>query len=204
MGESPLSLVERLAAAKAQSVGERLEKEEGGKGASAVSDDNPSASQSIQFVVGADTVVALDGESFGKPQNAEEAIAMLQRLRGRCHQVHTAVAVARFAGGSCQAARCLVNSTIVTMRGYTDAEIAKFVSTGTPMDKAGAYAIQDKDFNPVESLSGCPAGVMGMPVADLLRLLAELGLPFAGVWHHVCRAQTGFPCCLETEPNLPR
>jgi len=200
-GEAPISMVERLATAKALSVGERLN-QEGGRDASDSSDENDPVPHSIQFIVGADTVVALDGDSFGKPQNAREARAMLQRLRGRCHHVHTAVAVARFVGSSCQAARCMVNSTSVTMRGYSDADIENYVSSGTPMDKAGAYAIQDKHFRPVESLSGCPAAVMGMPAADLLRLLAELGFPFGELSHQVCRAQTGFPCCQETEPGL--
>ena len=203
-GETPISMVERLATAKALSVGERLVQEGRARNEIGFSVDNGPTSQTVQIVVGADTVVALDGESLGKPLNADEARAMLQRLRGRSHYVHTAVAVVRFAGVSRQAVRCVVNSTTVTMRGYTDAEIAKYVSAGAPMDKAGAYAIQDKHFSPVESLSGCPAGVMGMPAADLLRLLAEFGLPFGGVPHEVCRAQTGFPCCQEKEPNSPR
>ena len=197
-------MVERLAAAKALSVGDRLMKEGCGRDERKYSDDNAPASHSIQIIVGADTVVALDGESLGKPQNADEARTMLQRLRGRNHYVHTAVAAVRFAGASPQAACCVVNSTIVTMRAYSDAEIENYVSSGSSMDKAGAYAIQDKRFSPVESLAGCPAGVMGLPAADLLRLLSELGFAFGGVLHQVCRAQTGFRCCCETEPTSPR
>ncbi len=197
-------MVERLAAAKALSVGDRLMKEGCGRDERKYSDDNAPASHSIQIIVGADTVVALDGESLGKPQSADEARTMLQRLRGRNHYVHTAVAAVRFAGASPQAACCVVNSTIVTMRAYSDAEIENYVSSGSPMDKAGAYAIQDKRFSPVESLAGCPAGVMGLPAADLLRLLSELGFAFGGVLHQVCRAQTGFRCCCETEPTSPR
>lgn len=203
-GETPISMVERLAAAKALSVGDRLMKEGCGRDERKYSDDNAPASHSIQIIVGADTVVALDGESLGKPQNADEARTMLQRLRGRNHYVHTAVAAVRFAGASPQAACCVVNSTIVTMRAYSDAEIENYVSSGSSMDKAGAYAIQDKRFSPVESLAGCPAGVMGLPAADLLRLLSELGFAFGGVLHQVCRAQTGFRCCCETEPTSPR
>ncbi|MDE0432153.1 MAG: Maf family protein [Caldilineaceae bacterium] len=203
-GETPISMVERLAAAKALSVGDRLMKEGCGRDERKYSDDNAPASHSIQIIVGADTVVALDGESLGKPQSADEARTMLQRLRGRNHYVHTAVAAVRFAGASPQAACCVVNSTIVTMRAYSDAEIENYVSSGSPMDKAGAYAIQDKRFSPVESLAGCPAGVMGLPAADLLRLLSELGFAFGGVLHQVCRAQTGFRCCCETEPTSPR
>ena len=203
-GETPISMVERLAAAKALSVGDRLMKEGCGRDERKYSDDNAPASHSIQIIVGADTVVALDGESLGKPQNADEARTMLQRLRGRNHYVHTAEAAVRFAGASPQAACCVVNSTIVTMRAYSDAEIENYVSSGSPMDKAGAYAIQDKRFSPVESLAGCPAGVMGLPAADLLRLLSELGFPFGGVLHQVCRAQTGFRCCCETEATSPR
>ena len=203
-GETPISMVERLATAKALSFGERLVQEGRARNEIDFAVDYVPTSQPILIVVGADTVVALDGESLGKPQNADEARAMLQHLRGRSHFVHTAVAVLRFAERSRQAARCVVNSTTVTMRGYTDDEIAKFVSTDAPMDKAGAYAIQDKHFSPVQSLSGCPAGVMGMPAADLLRLLEEVGLPFGCLPHEVCRAQTGFPCCQEKEPNSSR
>ena len=122
-GETPISMVERLAAAKALSVGDRLMKEGCGRDERKYSDDNAPASHSIQIIVGADTVVALDGESLGKPQSADEARTMLQRLRGRNHYVHTAVAAVRFAGASPQAACCVVNSTIVTMRAYSDSEI---------------------------------------------------------------------------------
>ena len=197
-------MVERLAAAKALSVGDRIIEEGCGRDEPSFCDDNAPASHSTQIIVGADTVVDLDGESLGKPQNADEARAMLQRLRGRDHYVHTAVAAVSLAGASRQAASCVVNSTIVTMRPCNDAEIANYVSSGAPMDKAGAYAIQDKHFSPVESLAGCPAGVMGLPAADLLRLLSELGSPFGGVSHQVCRAQTGFRCCCEAEPASPR
>ncbi len=185
-GESPATLVERLAIAKALAVGSRLI-------------DADAAVPIDLLVVGADTIVALDDEILGKPTDAAEAHAMLLRLRARPHHVHTALAAVRFVGGRCQQKRSLVNTTTVKMRYYSDAEIAAYVATGDPMDKAGAYAIQHQQFRPVESLSGCPAGVMGMPLADLLRLLTEFGLPFAHCPVQLCSALTGFPCCQEKD-----
>ena len=83
---------------------------------------------------------------LGKPAGPDEAQRMLRRLRGRRHQVHTALAVARFAGGRRRLLRGRVNSSTVTMRGYSDAEIGAYVATGDPLDKAGAYAIQHPVF----------------------------------------------------------
>ena len=182
--ESPAALVERLAMAKALTAGKRLVAAEAGAAANLI-------------VVGADTIVSLEDEILGKPADADEAIAMLLRLRGRPHHVHTALAVARFAGGRCRRKRSQVNTTTVTMRPYREAEIAAYVATGDPFDKAGAYAIQHQQFRPVESLSGCPAGVMGLPAADLLRLLAEFDFLVARAPLQFCRALTGFPCCQE-------
>ncbi len=185
-GESPVALVERLAAAKALTAGRRLV------------DAHAEAAVEL-LVVGADTIVALENEILGKPAHADEAYAMLLRLRARPHHVHTALAVARFAGGRCRRKRSLVNTTTVTMRPYRNAEIAAYVATGDPLDKAGAYAIQHQQLRPVQSLSGCPAAVMGLPAADLLRLLAEFDFPVARAPVQFCRALTGFPCCQEND-----
>ena len=182
--------MERLATAKALTVGRRF-------GAAEV------VAPVDLIVVGADTTVALDDEILGKPADDAEAYAMLLRLRARPHQVHTAIAVTRFVGGRCQRKRSLVNTTTVNMRCYSDAETAAYVATGDPLDKAGAYAIQHHQFRPVASLSGCPAAVMGLPAADLLRLLAEFDLPLASCPIRFCRVLTGFRCCqANTEGRL--
>jgi hypothetical protein len=84
------------------------------------------------------------------------------------------------------------------MRAYGEDEIAAYVATGSPLDKAGAYGIQDADFNPVARLQGCYASVMGLPLCDLARLLRRacapgaIGLPDVSA---LCSASTGVPCC---------
>jgi septum formation protein len=184
--ETPVAMVERLAIAKALTVGKRLAARHG--------DEDESAPTEF-LVVGADTVVAIHEEMLGKPAHVEEAYAMLLRLRGRPHQVHTALAFTHFACGKLLRTRSLVNTTTVNMRCYSESEIAAYVATGDPLDKAGAYAIQHKKFRPVESLTGCPAAVMGLPVADLLRLLAEFNLPVERSPLQVCGVLTGVQCC---------
>ena len=119
-------------------------------------------------VVGADTIVVLDDEVLGKPQDAEEALSMLRRLRGREHQVITGIAVVG-AQGSRMAMDAII--TTVRMRDYSDAEMETYVASGEPMDKAGAYAIQDPTFHPVESIDGCPTNVIGLPLCGMADLL---------------------------------
>ena len=184
--EPPVELVTRLALAKTMTVAARH--------TSGAAKPDPVPPHDI-LVIGADTVVAIDGELLGKPAGANEARAMLVRLRGRTHQVHTALALAHVAGGELKCRRCLLNTTTVKMRDYNDDEIAAYVATGDPMDKAGAYAIQHPQFRPVQNLSGCPAGVMGLPVADLLCLLAEFDLSVERSPIQICPALTGLQCC---------
>jgi predicted house-cleaning NTP pyrophosphatase (Maf/HAM1 superfamily) len=96
---------------------------------------------------------------------------MLRRLRGRQHDVITAVAVIRNG-------RSVVDhvTTKVAMRNYTDDEIANYVASGDPMDKAGAYAVQNPTFAPVASVDGCYLNVVGLPLCLLVRLLREAGV----------------------------
>ena len=206
--EPPDALVERLAIAKAMTVGERLSGADAGRGdyeskgrptAEGLNSDCRRVATTELLVIAADTVVALDGDVLGKPAHAEEAFQMLLRLRARPHQVHSALAVARFVGGRCQLLRSLVNTTTVKMRRYSESEIADYVATGDPLDKAGAYAIQHQRFSPVESLSGCPAAVMGLPAAELERLLTEFNCPAAQRPMQFCHSLTGFPCCQEIQ-----
>ena len=141
------------------------------------------AAEAGQAVIGADTVVVLDGDVLGKPADPTEATAMLLALRGRSHQVVTGVAVV--------AERTVVGHArvAVTMRGYSDEEVARYVESGRPFDKAGAYAIQDADFAPVERYEGCECAVIGLPLWTLRRLLrlaaaidaAEPSYPRCGV-----------------------
>lgn len=190
--ESPAELVTRLALAKAATVAERLAP------TTAQTDAVPPVEV---LVVGADTVVAVDSKLLGKPASADDARFMLRRLRARPHQVHTALAIVLVAGGELKSNYTRTNTTTVTMRSYGDEEIAAYLATGDPMDKAGAYAIQHPQFRPVQTLSGCPAGVMGLPVADLLCLLAELNVTVELSPVQICPALTGLQCCQQQSEN---
>ncbi len=182
-GEEAEDLAARLARSKALAVA-----------------DNLRPDQCPALVIGADTVVALDGLLLGKPLDAAEATAMLAALAGRVHQVHSALAVVYVAQKTefLPAAvknSVFVNTTQVTMRAYSDDEIAAYVATGDPFDKAGGYAIQHRGFDPVAQLDGCPAGVMGLPAAELVALLARFGVTIDCSLAAVCCALTGLACC---------
>ena len=121
-------------------------------------------------VIGADTLVHLDGRYFGKPADPAAAVETLEALRGRTHQVVSGIAVVC---DDRHAAEAVV--THVTMRDYTAEEIAAFVATGRPMDKSGAYAIQDDVFAPVAACDGCLCSVIGLPLWTTRRLLETIG-----------------------------
>ena len=122
------------------------------------------------LVLGADTEVVLDGEVFGKPRDAADAAAMLRRLSGRRHQVLSAVALVDAA----REAQAMV-ATEVEFAELSDAEIERYVATGEPMGKAGAYAIQGRAEAFVRHLSGSYSGVVGLPLHDTMKLLREFG-----------------------------
>ena len=124
-------------------------------------------------VVGADTVVELDGAVLGKPADAAEATAMLRSLRGREHRVITGVALVDAATGE---ERSGYRASRVIMRDYTDDEIAAYVASGDPFDKAGAYAVQSETFAPAAEVRGCYLNVVGLPVCELLKVAAGFGL----------------------------
>lgn len=182
-GEQAEPLAARLALGKALAVGGSLPPE-----------------QRPVLVIGADTVVALAGELLAKPADADEATRMLVALRGRVHQVHSGLAVVRV-DEDMQEQSVIVNTSHVTMRNYSDAEIAAYIATGDPLDKAGAYAIQHRGFDPVARLDGCPSGVMGLPMADLLTLLARFGVTVDCPVAPVCRRLTGLACCQIDSPS---
>jgi septum formation protein len=147
-------------------------------------------------VLAADTTVLLDGQSLAKPSDADDAARMLKLLRGREHIVATGVALARppaagevlddsgprVAGDKAPTSQppSLVSATAATrvlMRAYSDAEIAAYVASGDPLDKAGAYSIQHPNFSPVAEIAGCHLGVIGLPVCIVARLLGRGTLP---------------------------
>lgn len=122
-------------------------------------------------VLAADTVVALDGACLGKAPDVDAAKAMLRRLSGRTHTVHTAVVLR--VGEVLSVTRV---STAVRFRHLTDAEIARYVATGDPMDKAGAYGIQGEGGALVAAVDGSYTNVVGLPVEETLRLLRAGGV----------------------------
>ena len=139
------------------------------------------AGQSSGLVLGADTVVALDGVVYGKPADAREAEATLRALRGKTHTVVTGVAVVDAATGESASD---FDATRVTMREYTDAEMATYIASGNPMDKAGAYAAQDPGFHPAAAIDGCWTNAIGLPLCRVQSLLAERGVatPLGADW----------------------
>jgi septum formation protein len=117
-------------------------------------------------VLAADTIVVLDDRILGKPRDAEDATRMLRALSGRAHEVLTGVAVSGPAGTVVEVAR-----TRVWFQSLSDAEIAGYVGSGEPRDKAGAYAIQGLGSKFVERIDGSYSNVVGLPVALVYRLL---------------------------------
>jgi septum formation protein len=140
-GEGPIDLVRRLAAAKAVAV-----------------DGDP--------VLGADTVVDVDGEVFGKPADAADARRMLRRLSGRAHRVHTGVAVR-----TGELVDVEVVTTIVTFVPLRPAVVDWYIGTGEPLDKAGAYAVQGVGGVFVERIRGSVSNVVGLPLTTVARML---------------------------------
>jgi septum formation protein len=151
-GESPEACARRLALSKAQEVAMRLAR---------------------GLVIGADTVVVCDDRLFGKPRDEEEALAFLLSLAGRTHRVITGVAVV-----DAETARAEVEAavTAVVMRPFGVHEAAKYVATGEPMDKAGAYGIQGRGALLVEGIQGDYFNVVGLPLTLLATLLRRFGV----------------------------
>ena len=123
--------------------------------------------------IGADTVVVINRKVLGKPRDEAEAIDMLSQLGGREHTVITAVAVARG-----RKLRSSVEEVQVRFRHLRDEEIAAYVATGEPMDKAGAYGIQGYGATIVERIEGDYFAVMGLPLVRLVSLLRDLGIHY--------------------------
>jgi len=131
------------------------------------------------LVIGADTVVAVEGRILGKPADEADAARMLRLLSGRTHQVYTGIHVVDAAYRGARAGRrerSAVERTDVTFRKLRERTIERYVATGEPMDKAGAYAIQGRGAVLVEGISGCFFNVVGLPVYRLSVTLEELGM----------------------------
>lgn len=125
------------------------------------------------LILGSDTLIELDGVLLGKPADLDEARAMLKRLAGRAHQVHTAVALCRIASGL---ERAEVASATVRMKPDKDGAIERYLATGESLGKAGAYSIQGAGGELVEHIDGDYTTVVGLPLRTVARLLRAAGV----------------------------
>ena len=168
-GEDPTAYVMRLAREKACAVYSKLAAEGRKPEDSEPEDSEPEESgQSSLVVLGADTTVTLDDAILGKPEDAADAARMLRLLSGRTHRVITAVSVI-----SAKRTDVAAEATAVRFMTLTDAEIARYVATGEPMDKAGAYAIQGHAARWIPRIEGCYFNVVGLPLALVCSLLGS-------------------------------
>jgi len=177
-GESAVRLAQRLSQAKAAEVA--------------------AGADGRTLVLGADTVVALDDALLGKPADEEEARRMLDALRGRTHEVVTALTLVAD-DGTWQAQE--VCRTPVPMRDYTPQAVAEYLASGAALDKAGAYGIQDRRFDPVDvrRMTGCYANVMGLPLCHLVRLMRRRDVRPATDVPEACQSHTGYRCGVYAE-----
>jgi septum formation protein len=148
-------------------------------------------------VIAADTVVILDGQILGKPHDEANAKDMLRRLRGQWHAVVTGLVVMAPHAASQDAV-----VTCVKMRSYSDDEIEAYVRSKDPLDKAGAYAIQNKNFDLVEQVQGCPTNVVGLPLCTLYGRLIALGVEVPVRPDRLCEQTFGGRCLLNTPTQI--
>lgn len=167
--EDPREYVIRLAKAKALAIQPKAE--------------------SDAVILGSDTTVVDGNEILGKPIDEADAERMLKQLRGRVHQVYTAIAVLR--DGKMVTELSIID---VPMRNYSDDEVRAYIQTGDPMDKAGAYAIQHPEFRPVLALEGCRAGVMGLPMCHVLRALSQFEINTRVNVPEACQSLLQYDC----------
>jgi septum formation protein len=151
-GESPAELVQRLADAKAELVSARA--------------------VAPAIIIAADTEVVLDGHVLGKPRTSEDARQMLTKLSGRKHSVLTGVTLVRLPDVE---QRRFVETTHVHFAPIPDEEVTRYVASGEPFDKAGAYGIQGRAGRFVPRIEGCYFNIVGLPLARLCQELKELG-----------------------------
>jgi septum formation protein len=165
-GEDPIVYVTRLAREKAEAVFHHL--------SSTASNLQHHALDGPCAVLGADTTVTLDNAILGKPRNTEDAARILRLLSGRTHRVITGVALIT-------SARIEVAAEITAVRflSLSDQQIAAYIATGEPMDKAGAYGIQGHAAQWIPRIQGCYFNVMGLPLALVSSMLESNGIPLA-------------------------
>jgi len=168
-GEPADRYVQRLAASKARCTGNQLD--------------------STVLVIAADTTVVDGNQILGKPVDNEDAERMLRQLRGRSHQVYTAIALLR---NEQLLVECC--STDVPMRNYSEAEMQVYIESGDPLDKAGAYAIQHTGFHPVDNLQGCYANVVGLPLCHLVRSLRKMAVALEIDVSAACKMTFDYDC----------
>jgi len=155
---NPAENVVRLAVLKAMSVAEKCDR---------------------GLVLGADTVVVLDGTIFGKPADSRDAFEMLSRLSGREHSVITGIAIVDAASSEI---RTSYEETKVKFKNLSDELIHAYIKTGEPFDKAGAYAVQGRGALLVEKITGSYDNVVGLPLNKVAELLEEFGINVSTVW----------------------
>jgi MAF protein len=143
------------------------------------------------IILAADTTVVDADAILGKPADAAEAASMLGGLRGHTHQVYSGLAVCRARADHLVTDLCV---TDVSMRNYTDEDMQAYIASGDPLDKAGAYAIQHPSFHPVENMSGCFAGVMGLPLCHLARSLKKIGVTMQVDIAAECQSALEYDC----------
>lgn len=159
-GMAPAAIVESLAVRKAAHVRDELREEGRREG----------------LVIGSDTIVVLDGQVLGKPEDAADACRMLTMLQGRTHQVYTGVAVLDLASERRMAEHSVSR---VTFRTMSDEEIRAYVKTGEPLDKAGSYGVQSVGAVFIEKIEGDFYSIMGLPLNLLYQMLLSCGIsPF--------------------------
>ena len=139
--------------------------------AQACYDDLLSQSAPIYPVLAADTTVSLDGKILGKPQDDDEAFQMLSSMSGRCHEVHTGIAVVTHEG-----VKVAISTTQVEMAKLSDETILAYIAIGEPRDKAGAYGIQGLAGALIKRIEGSYSGVMGLPIYETSQLLFQAGI----------------------------
>ena len=174
-GEKPSAFVLRLARDKAINAFDMLNRN----------------TKSDVFVIGADTIVVDGQEILGKPRDEADARRILLQLRNKTHHVLSGIVL--YNPNSTQITDRLIK-TEVTMRDYSDDEIQEYINSGDPFDKAGAYAIQNKSFDPVPDIQDCFANVMGFPLCDLYAMMKREGLMVDESVAHKCQESIQFIC----------
>lgn len=179
-GELPLDYVRRVAREKLRRV---------------------KADAATEIIIAADTIVVDGNEILGKPASETDAFRILKQLRGRRHTVHTALSVLQSKTWRTKDDLC---TSLVEMRNYSDQEIGQYILSGDPMDKAGAYAVQNREFKPVVNFTECFANVMGLPLCHLQRTMAKLDfLPLNDI-PDACQRHLKYDCPIHRDVLLWR